>query len=115
MNRHPLLHSYNVNILKVLLKSDGNKYANDISYNSQVFAYTMIYNSVTVDLIILCNSVEFVQKFQAPNFQIYAIDISNNSQMCDYGMICDSSILCNIILCNSVEFVQKLQALLFRL
>ena len=115
MNRHPMLYSSNVNIIKVLSKSDENKYANNISYNSQVFAYKTKYNSDTMDLIILCNSVEFVQKSKAPNSQSGAIDISNNSQMCVYRMICDLSIMCNIILCSSVEFVQKLQALLFRL
>ena len=104
-----MLYSYNVIIMKVLLKSDENKYDNKISYNSQVFAYRMICNSLTVDLIILCNSVEFVQKFQIHNFQICAIDISNNSQTYVYGMICDSCIMCYIILCSSVEFVQKLR------
>ena len=113
MCRHPMLYSSIVIVMKVLLKSDENKYAN-ISNNSQLFTYKMIYDSVTVDHIILSISVEFVQKLKAPNFQFYAIDISNNSQMCVYGMICDLCITCNIILCSSVEFVQKLQALQFR-
>ena len=113
MCRHPMLYSSIVIVMKVLLKSDENKYAN-ISINSQVFAYKMINNSGTVDFIILSNSVEFVQKLKAPNFQSYAIDISNTSQMRVYGMICDLCITCNIILCTSVEFVQKLQAFQFR-
>ena len=79
MIRHPMLHSSNVNIMKVLSKSD-NKYGN-ISNNSQVFAYRMINDSSTMDLITLRNSVEFVQKFQAPYFQICAINISKNSKM----------------------------------
>ena len=81
MNRHPLLHSSNVIIMKVLSKSDENKYGNNISYNSQVFAYRMINDSSTMDLITLSNSVEFTQKFQAPYFQICAINISKNSKM----------------------------------
>ena len=109
-----MLYSFIVIFMKVLMQSDENKYAT-ISNNSQLFTYKMIYDSVTVDHIILSISVEFVQKLKAPNFQFYAIDISNNSQMCVYGMICDLCITCNIILCSSVEFVQKLQALLFRL
>lgn len=113
MCRHPMLYSSIVIVMKVLLKSDENKYAN-ISNNSQLFTYKMIYDSVTVDHIILSISVEFVQKLKAPNFQFYSIDISNNSQMRVYGMICDLCITCNIILCSSVEFVQKLQALQFR-
>ena len=81
MNRHPLLHSFNVVIVKVLSKSDENKYGNHISNNSQEFAYRMINDSSTVDLITLSNSVEFTQKFQAPYFQICAINISKNSKM----------------------------------
>ena len=65
MNRHPMLYSYNVVIMKVLFKSDDNENANHISDNSQAIAYRMIYNSDTMDLIILCNTVEFVQKLQA--------------------------------------------------
>ena len=75
MYRRPMLYSSNVNIMKVLSKSDENKYGN-ISNNSQVFAYRMINDSSTMDLITLRNSVEFVQKFQAPYFQICAINIS---------------------------------------
>ena len=100
MNRHPMLHSSNVNFMKVLLKSDGNKYAINISYNSQVFAYRMINDSGTMDLITLSNSVEFAQKFQAPYFQICAINISKNSKMHAYGMI-DNSLIMNHNIPNS--------------
>ena len=101
--------------MKVLFKSDENEFANIISKNSQLLAYKMIFDSGTVDHIILRISVEFVQKLQAPNFQSFAINISSNSQMCVYGMIYDLSIMCDIILCSSVEFLQKLQALILRL
>ena len=80
MNMLLLLYSFNVIIMKVLLKSDENKYGN-ISNNSQVFAYRMINDSCTMDLITLSYSVEFTQKFQAPYFQICAINISKNSKM----------------------------------
>ena len=112
MNWYPMLYSFNVHIMIVLLQSDENKCANNISYNSQVFAYEIIFDSVIMDHIILGNSVEFVQKHKVLLFQICAINISYNSQMCAYGIIFDSVIMNHIILCYSAEFVQKFQALL---
>ena len=107
-----MLYSCNVHIMKVLLQSDENKCANNISYNSQVFAYEIIFDSVIMDHIILGNSVEFVQKHKVLLFQICAINISYNSRMYAYGIIFDSVIMNHIILCSSAEFVQKFQALL---
>ena len=71
MSRHPMLYSFNVNVMNVLLQSDENKCANIISKNSLVFAFKRTNNSVTVDLISLCNTVDFAQKLQALLFQIY--------------------------------------------
>ena len=71
MSRHPMLYSFSVIIVKVLLQSDENKCAYDISYNSQVFAYEMICDSVLVDLIIIRNSAEFVQKHGTTFSELY--------------------------------------------
>ena len=102
-----------LNFVNALLQSDENKCAYDVSYNSQVFAYEMIRDSVIMDLIILCNSAEFVQKHKVLHFQNCAFNISHNSQMYAYGIIHDSVIVDHIILCSSAEFVQKFQALLY--
>ena len=113
MTQHPILCSSNVVIMKVLFKSGENKYGNNISSNPQVFAYKIIFDSGNMNLIILYNSVEFVQKFQAPYFQICAINISKNSRMYAYGKIHNSLIMNHNILYSSIEFEQKLQAPLF--
>ena len=60
MSKHPMLYSFIVIIMKVLMQSDENKYAT-ISNNSQLFTYEMIFDSVTMDHIILSISVELVQ------------------------------------------------------
>ena len=65
MRWHPMLYSFNVKFMKVLLKSNGNKCANNISYNSQRYAYGIILDSLIMDHIILRSSAEFAQKFQA--------------------------------------------------
>ena len=65
MRWHTMLYSFNVTFMKVLLESNGNKCANNISYNSQMYAYGIIFDSLYMDHIILRSSAEFVQKFQA--------------------------------------------------